>query len=245
MKTGKNAQYAIAFICLLLGIMISMQFKTVKKQQVTVVQKQRNDELALELKRVLDEKSALETRLLEYEKRIFDFEEASAATSSTAKLIKEELENARVAAGLSDVEGAGVIVTLNDNAAGVGQAGSTDPNVFLIHDEDILAVINELNAAGAEAISLNDQRIVASTAIRCVGPVVSINDTRVAAPFIIHAIGDPDALEAALKLPGGVIDYLSPWGIQISIKKSNKITVPKYGQTLQFRHAMPISKKEG
>ncbi len=245
MKNSKNAQVAIAFICMLLGIMISMQFKTIRKQQVTVVQKQRADELSLELKRVLEEKEVLMTKLLDNQKKLRDYEEAVSQNSSSFTIIKKELEEARILAGLSDVEGPGVTVTLNDNKVGIQQNATIDPNTFLIHDDDIMAVINELNAAGAEAVSLNNQRLIATSAVRCVGPVVSVNQTRVAAPFQISAIGDPDALEAALRLPGGVIDYLAPWGIEISIKKSEKILIPKYEQPLQFKRAITVYKKEG
>ena len=99
---------------------------------------------------------------------------------------------------------------------------------------DLLSILNELNVAGAEAISINGERLVSQSAIRCSGSVVTVNDTKVAAPFVITAIGDPDLLEAALVFPGGVVDTLKPWGIEITIVKSNNLEVPAYRQMVEF-----------
>jgi len=74
--------------------------------------------------------------------------------------------------------------------------------------DDLLKLVNELNAAGAEAIAINDERIIATTEIRNAGNYIVINTNRYSAPFEIKAIGNPDTLEAALKLLGGVADDL-------------------------------------
>ena len=94
-------------------------------------------------------------------------------------------------------------------------SNSDNTNLYIIHDEDILKVINELRAAGAEAISLNDQRLISTSEIRCAGPTISVNNTRVAAPFVIKAIGNAKSMEDAIKMRGGVAETLSVWGIQV------------------------------
>ena len=120
------------------------------------------------------------------------------APSDTArlKLLAKDLTNAQFLAGLTDVKGPGVIVTLNDSKKAVGALppGFAPPNI--IHDSDIAAVVNELKASGAEAISINDQRIVAVSPVRCVGPTIMVNFTPQAPPFVIKAIGNPKTLYA-------------------------------------------------
>src|SRR5699024_2632690 len=99
---------------------------------------------------------------------------------------------------------------------------------YLIHDSDLLSVINELRDAGAQALSLNGQRILATSEIRCAGSVVLINGQRVTAPFVIYAIGDPTTLHNALTMRGGVVDVLSQWKIQVNVTMSEKLLIEKY-----------------
>ncbi len=101
-----------------------------------------------------------------------------------------------MSAGLIAVEGPGIIVTIDDSKR-VGKLGE-NPNLYLIHDDDILKVINELWAAGAEVMSINDQRIITNSEIRCAGPTLSVNNTRYAPPYEIKVIGNPHNLENSL-----------------------------------------------
>ena len=115
-------------------------------------------------------------------------------------------------------------MTMDDSDKDMGG----DKNAYLVHAEDILKVVNELFVAGAEAVSVNEQRIVAQSGITCAGSVITVNGVRVAAPFEIKAIGDASVLQAALRFPGGVVDTLSPWGIVIDIREEASVTVPAY-----------------
>ena len=156
-------------------------------------------------------------------------------------LIVEENNKLRMFAGLTDVSGRGVSVTINDSPK-AGQSGDgVSSDAFLVHAEDILSILNELNVAGAEAIAINGQRIVSTSAVRCAGSVVNVNDVKIAAPFVITAIGDPDILEAALVFPGGVVDSLKPWGIEILIKKLETVEIPAYQQQFVFKEAKNVS----
>ena len=111
---------------------------------------------------------------------------------------------------------------------------------MLIHDTDLRALVNELNAAGAEAISINGQRIISSTAIRCVGPVIQVNGIKVAAPFSIKAIGNAKYLESALNIKGGLVDSFEVYGIKIKISTEDSITISKYDGKLGFSKASVV-----
>ncbi|MGE4284243.1 MAG: DUF881 domain-containing protein, partial [Clostridia bacterium] len=184
----------------------------------------------------------LYTELLRYEKDLNALRQAASESSGYSKELLEQLKRAEILAGLTDVEGKGVIVTLNDSKISNEGVNSIDPNYFIIHDEDLLMVINELADAGAEALSLNDDRLIATSEIRCAGATVSVNNNRHSTPFVIKAIGDPDTLEAALNLRNGVRDILGQWGIEFTVKKSNKILVPRYNGVINFKYAQPVEK---
>ncbi len=216
----KRHHYSIALTatCVLLGVIIGVQFNTVKQQRLTT-ENQRLSEVTLALKQVQEERDGLMKKNETLEKAIKEYQDGAYSG--------QEVEQLRIFAGLTTVEGQGVRVIMNDSSTNMGG----DRNAYLVHAEDLLSVVNELNAAGAEAVSVNGQRFVSKTAINCAGSIVMVNGVRVAAPFEILAVGDPDVMQSALKFPGGVVDSLSPWGIEITIHKETMITVPAYTQT--------------
>ncbi|MDF2928026.1 MAG: hypothetical protein K0Q75_264 [Anaerospora sp.] len=92
-------------------------------------------------------------------------------------------------------------------------------------------------------MAINEQRLIASSEIRCAGPTLSVNNTRYSPPYDIRAIGDPQTLETALKMRGGVVETLQFWGIQVTLKKQEEVTIPAYKGTFRFEFASPV--KEG
>ncbi len=137
---------------------------------------------------------------------------------------------------MTDVEGPGVVVTIDVKHA---LNWGADAIVQDIHFNDLLKLVNELNAAGAEAIAINDERIIATTEIRSAGNFIVINTNRYNTPFEIKAIGSPETLEASLKLLGGVTDELSAY-LDIRIRREGVIKIPKYRGNLEHRFAQPV-----
>ena len=153
----------------------------------------------------------------------------------------EEIAALKIRAGLTALEGAGVTVEMDDSNRSA--KSGDNPNLYVIHDDDVLRVINELRAAGAEAISINGQRLIETSEIRCAGPTLSVNNVRSAAPFIISAIGDKVALENAIKMRGGVEQTLGVWGIRIEVKTSDNVYIPPFKGEHRLIHAHPIHEK--
>ncbi|WP_027366078.1 DUF881 domain-containing protein [Desulfotruncus alcoholivorax] len=152
--------------------------------------------------------------------------------------VKEELDRARKEAGLTELRGSGVEVTLNDSN-NVLQPGE-NPNFYVLHDGDVLSILNELKAAGAKAISINDQRLISTSEVRCIGPTILVNkNQRLSPPFVIYALGNPETLANALKMKGGVVESLQIWGIQVDVKKVDKVVMPPYSGGLVFDYAKP------
>ncbi|MNP37450.1 hypothetical protein D3C76_1308980 [compost metagenome] len=148
--------------------------------------------------------------------------------------MKEELKQLSFISGTSDLYGEGVLITLSDGDL------ILDPDLradALVHDSDVLTVVNELKAAGAEAISVNGQRIIATSAIRCVGPVIQVNYQKVAAPFIIKAIGSAQYLESAFNIKNGVGDLLRELGVGVKISREKNLKIDKFDGTINFKNA--------
>lgn len=242
MRDDSRAKLLIAAVCFILGMMLVAQFRSVQISGGGVTSYQRAQELSSQLKNIADERDMLKREVVELRNRIAEYEESASKISGLTDTMKKELEKVRMTAGLLGGVGPGIVVSLDDS--NVPKQPGEDPNLFLIHDEDLLKVINELFASGAEAVSVNDQRIITNSEIRCVGPTIIINSVRLAPPFVIQAIGDPDTLESSLKMRGGVIETLQVFGIQVNIKKQDKIEMPAYGGPIQFKYLTPTKAGE-
>ena len=106
-------------------------------------------------------------------------------------------------------------------------------------EKEIKLIINELKNAGAEAISINDQRIVPTTSISCGGNIIDINGEKVGTPFVIKAIGLPEQL-AGLSRPGGYLEILKGASVGVELKKSNNITISKYTGVINYQYAQTV-----
>ena len=232
MKIARNI--ALTIVCILLGIMLSLQYKSINyNQKLASLDTKRLDELKTELIKLQDQKSTLQDRLKELEKENQTYANKKAGDSAVTKQIQDNLNRARIFAGLVDVKGKGVIITLDNN-------GFID-----VEDYDILNVVNELRAAGAQAISVNDERIVAMTEIRVAGQYIMINGKQFKAPFTIKAISDPDNLERSMVMMGGVVDNLKEDQLRVSLKKSDDIIIKKFiddGTIIKTNLLTPVEK---
>jgi len=223
-KKLMNVMFCI--ICLVLTFAISMQIKTVESTNSKVSHDITENKLRDEVLKWKQRYDSISNSIKSREKELENIRKKTTENDTTAIAMEEQLEKINALLGLTDVKGKGVIVTLDDNKTiDPNKVISIDP--YLIHDTNILKVVNELKAAGAEAISVNELRITSMTSITCVGPVVRINGERVAAPYTIKAIGFPESL-MSLNMPGGLIQALKSQGKMVEIKKENNIEIYKY-----------------
>ena len=153
------------------------------------------------------------------------------------KVLNQALQESKMLAGLTEIEGQGVIVTLNDL---VGTKIDAPAEAISIHDTDVLRVVNELWNAGAEAIAVNGNRVVTGTNFRCVGSVILVNNVRIAPPVKIQAIGDPQTMMGAINLPGGVFQELREVNsAMIQVEVSKKMRLPAFTGSTSFKFASP------
>jgi len=157
----------------------------------------------------------------------------SATDNNTAKAMDKNTYN-QMLAGTVDIKGPGVVVTLSDSDSPKYDQAS------LVHDADIIRVVNQLQFAGAEAISINGERLIATSSIYVAGTSILINGNLYSSPFVIKAIGDSNMMSTNLQLKGGIAELLREYGIKITIKESRNLSIPKFKGEVNFKYAKPV-----
>ena len=212
MKIGKNIAFTI--VCIILGIMLSWQFKSIdSNREIIKLENKRASELMDDLlseKRIRED---LEKKLNKLETELKSYQDVKGRIDGESSYLEKQLNDAKLFAGLENVKGEGIIVTIESD--------------ILVIDEDILSIINELRASDAQAISVNDERIIATSEVRRAGKYIMINGRQVHSPYVIKAIVDPHKAEQALKMSGGVMDQLELFKLEVTIEKSDNIVIPK------------------
>lgn len=127
-----------------------------------------------------------------------------AGRTGESAALNDTLKEIKLWAGLTEVEGPGMTITLRDSA----KKGNISDMDRIIHDSDVLRVTNELWAAGAEAIEVNGNRLAGCSSIRCVGPVIHVDGRPIASPVMIRAIGNYETLLGGINLPGGPLEQI-------------------------------------
>lgn len=217
-----SRKYRILFIvCVITGFIIGFSYNLSKDKRTLntassqfeqenqymedlISQKERNKELVNEL-------AELEEKIRTYEKK-YSSDEAQYEQNI------QDAEQLRLLLGLSAGVGKGIKITLQDSDY---NPQSTNPNEYIVHESHIFKVLNELKIAGAEALSINGQRLKANSYISCNGPVITIDGQQYPAPFIIEAIGNQDALISSLELTGGVFDQLLNEQVVVTIERKD------------------------
>jgi uncharacterized protein YlxW (UPF0749 family) len=214
MKT--NRSISITIVCIILGILLATQYKSIYNiKKNASFENKRIEDVKDEYIREKRTNEDLKKRNEELEKQNLEFENIRGNDNNTVQILKKELEAARIIAGLTQVKGKGVVITINDS------------EVVKVEDIDILNVLNELRASDAQAISINDERIIATSEVREAGKYIMVNSRQMLAPFVIKAIADPEKLEHSLKMIGGVIEKLEVYQLEVAVEKSDNIMIPK------------------
>ena len=236
-----NPKLILTIFSIIIGIFIANQMKlnveiyapvTIKSIQDTKVEINK-------IKAEIDELNIIEKSKM---KDLETLENIDQGDENIADILYKDLEFNMAKSGFSDLEGPGISITMYDNPSNqiVGFSVSDD----IIHDVDILNILNDLRVAGAEAISINDERVVSSSEIKCGGPIIKLNQKSLGTPFIIKAIGDPKLLMAAVNAPGTYGDILKTvYKIGFEPKSQDKVLIWAYSGRFSFKYAKP--KREG
>lgn len=228
MKKGQvTITITIGLMVLILTAVIFVQFKTINQTDITSLENMREDELRTEISNFKQKVEEVSKEIKDTDSKIAEYEEAINTDKEASELLEKELEQQNNILGKNDVKGSGVIVTL------------TDTRTQKITAEDLRALLNELRADGAEAISINGQRIVYDSYIVDIGSTyISVNGERIVSPYEVKAIGDPTYLESGLsKKTYGYIDTKLEEGKDVVLKREDNITINKYSGDLNMEYA--------
>lgn len=224
----------LGIVCFILVISIFTQMKTVENMKKTVnTGLSRNSDLIDEVFRLQEKNNKLYEQLEDSENRLEKIRTQAASGSKEDTEAEAELKENNLLLGLSEMKGEGIIITLDDNRN--IQGDELNVSQYLVHEEDLLQVVNELFNAGAEAISINGHRIVNSTAILCDGNIIRVNGKVITVPITIKAISSK-AIYNTLIRPKGYLQLMADEGVDVKIESSDKITIPKYDGVYNYSH---------
>lgn len=221
----KPAQITLSIICLLVGIMLVTQFRTQTKIQRSVLTESATNQ-AMIVSNLYDNNVALRKEVEDLQQQLEQYERASEHSGLTT--MADERNRMRIATGLSEVSGPGV------------ELRTAAPLTL----EDVQDLINELRNAGAEALAVNQRRVVAQSAVVGEQGALYVNGEVMKASYIFQVIGHPDTIERALVRKGGVLAIMEnayPDAL-FAVNKQEKIVLPAYKPGYQWAHAKPADK---
>ena len=228
-KKGKlTMTITIAIACFALAFVMTMQFKIVNQTDITAIENMRETELRTELANWRAKYEETEAKYKETKGKIEEYKKTKQSNEETGKLVDMELEQVNMTLGKTDVEGEGIEVILRENR---------NEEISKMNADDLLVIINALKLAGAEAISINEERIINMSDVVTINETfVKVNGQRILAPYVIKAIGNQTYLESALLGNGGYVDELNKIGHDVLIEKINKLKITKYKDEIKTKY---------
>lgn len=187
------------------------------------------EDLARILASLNAEADALREEISALRLQLVELENSTESEGAAAEAAEAQLRALQVLAGTVPVTGPGVTVVIRDSEASVGYANLID-------------VVQELRDAGAEAISINDHRVGASSAFGQKGDAVTLDGVVLAAPFRVQAIGHPPTLDGGLKIPGGAVDTLTALrDVSVVVSRETALVLPALATAPSFEAARPVA----
>ena len=231
----------ISIVCFLLTTIIFMQFKVAQKTKETNIDIMQEAELRQQLSNWKTKYEETRKKTEEISNTLETYKKESTSDSKTQEALEKELNTLEQALGKTDVEGEGVIISLREKKA--NELGE-DEIISPIVAEDLIYIVNYLKDAGAEAISINNERIVATTDIVDIGgnTNIKINSNYIRSnDYEIKAIGNSSYLESSIFGKGGYAEQLDTSGIKATVQKSNKVKINKYTNGFEIKYLEEVN----
>ncbi len=233
-----NPKIILTLFSIIVGIFIATQIKMKLETYAPVTLKSLQATKA-EIVSINNEISELNKMINVKEEELQLLENIAKGDDNIIDILLKDIEYNKVHSGQTALKGPGIVITMYDNPE--ERVVGFDINDDVIHDVDILNILNDLRIAGAEAISINDERVLSTSEIKCGGPIIRINGRSSGTPFIIKAIGDPKLLYASVIAPGTYGDILkNVYQIGFEAEVQDSIVIPAYTGIFNFRYAKPI-----
>lgn len=233
MKKGKiTVVITIAIACFALATIMCMQFKIVKETDITSIETMKEEELRQELANWKQLYKEAQEQYDSKTEKLDEYRQQQQSTEESSKIIEKELQQTNMYLGKTDVKGQGITIKIKD----IDKNNTENEGVEPISADDLLIIIDYLKLAGAEAISINEERIInMSEIVNITSSIIFVNQQRILAPYVIKAIGDPTKLESTLLGNGGYIEIIKSIGFDVEIEKG-EITIPKYNKEIGYKY---------
>ncbi|MEG0843792.1 MAG: DUF881 domain-containing protein [Romboutsia sp.] len=224
---------SLVIVSIILGVFISMQIKTINFENKGMTTSKRGEQLVVELKALKKEEDELKLEIDEIKNSINQCK--GIENENDQDIITKELEKYRTLAGYTDVSGAGIEIKIKNNEDVVVE--NINKNIIYNYDL-ILSLINKLNSAQVNAISINGERIVSNSYIHLKSDKLYINDTQIKEPFLIKAIGEPDTLASSLQIKYGIIWEIEKYyNAKVSIDKKENIEIRGNSEKIDLKYS--------
>lgn len=226
----------------LAGLIFFTSFNTAKGTNI------RTDTSLLKLSDLIQERSRKNGELDESNGSLrHDVESFAERDDGSSKAEDEKLAGLEKSAGTQKVKGEAITVTLNDAppdaTAKLPGYPEPQPDYLVIHQQDLQAVVNALWQGGAKGIKVMDQRLISTSAVRCVGNTLILQGRVYSPPYKITAVGDPDKLTKALSASPAIQNYMvyvNVYGLGWKVTEDGTVTLPGYSGTVDLHYAQPV-----
>jgi len=237
----KQIGITLGIMCLILTFGVTLQIRTMNSASSTASQTLADNELRDSVLKWKEKYDNISEELKRAEKVLEGVRQTATQDNVTASAKEEELKKNQTMLGLTDVKGSGIVIELQDGKLDNSFLTIAEPSKVLVHYEDLLSLVNELRNSGAEAIQINGQRIVNTSAITCEGTVIKINGERIGSPFTIKAIGSQALLYGQITREGSYLNTMKDTGVDVvSVTQEDEITIEKYTGTMNFKYIKSV-----
>lgn len=237
-RKGKiTVTITIGIAVLALSTVMFMQFKLVNETDITSIENMREEELRTELANLKEQYDVANEQYEQQRQTLEQYQQQEKSDEETSKLVQEELDSVNLLLGKTNIAGEGIIITLRDRENEEGD--------FLIITSDILnRLVNELKLAGAEAISINDERIINTSDIATINEtLILVNQQRIIGPYVIKAIGNKSYLESTLVAKEGYVNTLQRQGYDVSLETNDRIEILQYNKDITVKYMQEVKTK--
>ncbi len=208
-------QVPLTLVFIFMGILISLQFQA-QSRIASDLTMQRTENLIAMVRGLSDKRQKLAVEIVDLNQQLRSQMESYRDETKLKTNLKAELDKLNILTGNTPLEGSGLTITISQNM----------PVLYI----DLIHITNELWAAGAEAISINEYRITNNTSIffgeEELSNVITVNNHRLSFPIIIRALGDSNNLEKGLTMPGGIMDRLALFNAYPFLEQAESLTIP-------------------
>lgn len=227
---------SIGISCFALMLVMFMQFKVVNQTDITAIETMHEAELKLELASWREKYNEINERYSEVYAKIQEYKNEMVSDEKTAQLLQTELQQLNNALGNTDVEGEGIVIQIIDKK---GEPLGDLAYVDAIRAENLMLIVNQLFAGGAEAVSVNGHRIITTSTIVDIGDTefIKVNSKRIPGDtYVINAIGNQDYLRSAVVGKGGHVDELKELGHETSVEDNDNLLIEKYNGEINSKY---------